>query len=84
MPIPRARQTFRICGPSQWTSSASGPVRMGGHIIHAAQQCDGVTAHIAVDGGYPVLSANLGGAWGAQEIKDLNVKANLRSGSRVD
>jgi hypothetical protein len=30
-----------------------------------------------------VLSANLGGAWGTQEI-EYDVKANLRSGSRVD
>ena len=66
----------------RWTSSASGPVRISGHIIHAAQQGDGVTAHIAVDGRL-VLSANLGGAWGTQEI-EYDVKANLRSGSRVD
>ena len=66
----------------RWTSPASGPVRISGHIIHAAQQGDGVTAHIAVDGRL-VLSANLGGAWGTQEI-EYDVKANLRSGSRVD
>jgi hypothetical protein len=66
----------------RWTSSASGPVRIRGHIIHAAQQGDGVTAHIAVDGRL-VLSANLGGAWGTQEI-EYDVNANLRSGSRVD
>ena len=71
-----------IWASRRWTSSASGPVRISRRIIRSEPQNDGVFAHIAVDGRL-IFSANMGGASSTKEI-EYDVKANLRSGSKVD